>query len=96
MLAHCESRGGLNLSDISRWLDAHVTTVHGWAKDERLPRKHKRSHIMMRLARLVELVNSKPPGEPIIPYDLNQNLRASFIEKLKDEHLRILQEDTAP
>lgn len=49
---------------------------------------------MHKIDKLVGLVNSKPPGEPIIPFDLKQDLRASFIEKLKNEHLRVLQEDT--
>lgn len=49
---------------------------------------------MNKIGKLVGLVDSKPPGEPIIPYDLKQDLRASFIENLKNEHLRILQEDT--
>lgn len=93
-IAHCEERGGLNLSDLARWLDTGVHTVIEWARKGREPRAYKRKFIYERMNRLVELVDAKPPGVPLIPCDLKQDLRRPFIEKLKDEHLGILQEDT--
>lgn len=95
MLAHCESRGGLNLSDISRWLETSIPTIREWRYHNRIPRGYKHKFVLERMALLVNIIDALPPDSALIPPTCKQVNRASFIENLKNEHIRVLREGAA-
>lgn len=94
LIDYCVRRGGLNLSDISRWLDAHLPTVREWAYNGREPRLHKLPMVLARLKTLKELVDDAPVGA-LIPNNIRQPKRPEYITGLKDATFGILTEDTA-
>jgi hypothetical protein len=92
LIANAVSRGGLNLSDIARWLETPLPTVREWA-DGTTPRKYKIEYALNRLRKLNELVDAH--NGPLIPASVKQPDRALHIEKLRDEQYRVLQKDIA-
>jgi hypothetical protein len=91
-IAHCVDRGGLNLSDISRWVEAPLPTVREWAKG-RKPHHYKRDEVFKRLDALEKLITEKPDG--IIPHGIAQQHRSRLIVELRNATLQ-LPEEGAP
>lgn len=89
MIAHCEIQGGLNLSDIARWLDMHLPTVREWANKGREPRNPRLQEVIRRMKVLKGLVDKLDPPNSLIPYSIKQPDRAHYIKVLKDEHIRV-------
>ena len=81
LITHCQDRGGLNLSDISRWLDEHLPTVREWAEG-REPRKHRREQVLSRMKELRRLVDKRKGA--LIPKNTKQHQRARAIIELRD------------
>lgn len=94
LVNYCLRRGGLNLSDISRWLDTPIPTVREWAINKRDPQLYKRPGILIQLRELKSLVDAAPIGE-LIPQRVRQQERAQFITELKHANNRVLAKDTA-
>lgn len=87
LIAHCKDRGGLNLSDIARWLETHIPTVKEWANG-REPRRFRRADVLAKMKKLKEVVDSKPKGETI-PTNVKMYNRSRYITELKHATFRI-------
>ena len=92
LISHCQDRGGLNLSDIARWLDEHLPTVREWASG-REPRRHRREYVLTRMKELRRLI-AKRKGA-LIPNNTKQHQRAHAIIELRDATFGISKESAA-
>lgn len=92
LISYCQSQGGLNLSDISRWLDEPLPTVREWAAG-REPRKHCRMQVITRMRKLRGLIDNQQG--PLIPENTKQYQRADAITELRDATFRIPKASTA-
>lgn len=86
LISYCQDQGGLNLSDISRWLNECLPTVREWAAG-REPRKHRRAYVMDRMKKLRLLVDKRRGA--LIPNNTKQHQRARAIIELRDATFRV-------
>lgn len=90
LISYCQSRGGLNLSDISRWLEEHLPTVREWASKGREPRKARRMQVLARMRKLRDLVDGQEGT--LIPQNTKLYERAHAITELRNATFRISRE----
>lgn len=82
LIDYCQDRGGLNLSDIARWLDEHLPTVREWVLNCREPRKPRRAQVLARMRELRRLIDKRKGA--LIPNNTKQHERARAIIELRN------------
>jgi len=88
LLAHCEKRGGLTLSDLAFWLERPPATVRSWKEEGRVPSAAHRGLLMYRLRVLEELVDTLPHGQTI-PLTIRQGERRQYLQGLRDDKFKV-------